>query len=45
MELIEKRNQAKQNKDYQKADEIRNMLLEKGIMLVDSREGTTYKEV
>jgi len=45
MKLIEERNIAKQNKDYQKADEIRNSLLEKGIMLVDSREGTTYKEV
>ena len=43
--LINERNIAKQNKDYELADKIRNELLEKGIVLVDSREGTTYKEV
>lgn len=41
--MIEERNIAKQNKDYQKADEIRNELLDKGIVLKDSREGTTYE--
>ncbi|MBE6151513.1 MAG: cysteine--tRNA ligase [Firmicutes bacterium] len=40
---IEERNQAKKDKDYAKADEIRNSLLEKGIKLIDSREGTTYE--
>ena len=45
MKKIEERNIAKQNKDYELADKIRNELLEKGIVLVDSREGTTYKEV
>ena len=44
-EMIEKRNAAKKNKDFALADSIRNELLEKGIMLVDTREGTTYKEV
>lgn len=40
---IEERNIAKQNKDYEKADSIRDELLEKGIRLIDSRDGTTYE--
>lgn len=40
---IEERNQAKKNKNYALADSIRDELLEKGIRLVDSREGTTYE--
>ena len=43
--LIEERNLAKKNRDYEKADKIRNDLLEKGIMLKDSRDGTTYEIV
>lgn len=41
--LIEKRNEAKKNKDYELADSIRDDLLSKGIQIVDTREGTTYK--
>ena len=41
--LINERNQAKANKDYQKADEIRNNLLSMGIILKDTREGTIYE--
>ena len=44
MKLIEERNEAKKNKNFEKADEIRNSLLERGIVLLDTREGTTYKE-
>ena len=40
---INERNEAKKNKDYALADSIRNELLEKGIELLDTREGTTYK--
>lgn len=40
---IEERSDAKRRKDYTKADSIRNELLEKGIELLDTREGTTYK--
>jgi len=43
MQKIEERNQAKKDKNYILADEIRNNLLEKGIKLIDSREGTTYE--
>jgi cysteinyl-tRNA synthetase len=45
LEMIEKRNEAKKNKDFATADKIRDELLAKGIMLVDTREGTTYKEI
>ena len=42
-EMIELRSTAKENKDYNEADRIRNELLDKGIELIDAREGTTYK--
>ncbi len=45
LEKIEKRNQAKKDKNYELADSIRDELLEKGIKLIDSREGTTYEIV
>lgn len=45
MALIEARNNAKKRKDFEMADSIREELLSKGIMLMDTREGTTYKEV
>ena len=42
-ECIEKRNEAKKNKDYILADKIRDELKEKGILLKDTREETTYE--
>ena len=42
-EMIEKRSLAKKNKDYEDADRIRKELAGKGIELIDTREGTTYK--
>ena len=45
MKLINERNIAKANKDYAKADEIRNKLQEEGIILKDTREGTTYEVI
>lgn len=39
---IEKRAKAKQNKDFEKADKIRNALEAKGIILKDSKEGTSW---
>ena len=41
-EMITLRNNYKNNKDYENADRIRNELLEKGIIIKDTREGTTY---
>ena len=43
LDLIEQRKEAKKNKDFKLADEIRDNLLKKGIKLIDSREGTTYE--
>ena len=40
---IEERQIAKQNKDYELADNIRKELEEKGIILKDTREGTTFE--
>ena len=44
-DMISKRNDAKKNKDYELADKIRNELLEKGIVLKDTREGTIFEIV
>ena len=39
---IEERKNAKLEKNYALADEIRNRLDEKGIVLLDSKDGTTW---
>lgn len=44
LKLIEERNIAKNNKDYNKADEIRNKLLDMGISLKDTKEGTIIEK-
>ncbi|MEM3369316.1 MAG: DALR domain-containing protein, partial [Candidatus Micrarchaeia archaeon] len=41
--LIQERNEARKRKDFAKADEIRNKLKEKGILLDDTKEGTIWK--
>ena len=41
--LIQKRSEAKKNKDFKLADDIRQELLEKGIILEDTRQGTKWK--
>lgn len=43
--LIYSRNEARKNKDFKKADEIRNTLLEMGYKLVDSKNGTIAKKI
>ena len=42
-DAIERRNEAKKNKDYSLADKIREELLSKNIVLKDTREGTIYE--
>ena len=42
-ELIEARKNAKKEKNYAEADRIRAYLAEKGVTLIDTKEGTTYK--
>ncbi len=41
--LITERSAAKKAKNYQRADEIRNMLKERGILLEDTPQGTTWR--
>ena len=43
LKKIEERNIAKKNKDFIKADKIRDELFDQGIKLIDGREGTTYE--
>ena len=43
IELINKRNEFKKNKDFINADRIRDDLLNRGIKLIDTREGTSYE--
>jgi cysteinyl-tRNA synthetase len=42
-EAIRGRTEARRNKDYARADEIRKMLLEKGVTLLDTPDGTTWR--
>lgn len=42
LELIEKRQEARKNKDFALADKIRDDLLDKGIVLKDTREGVKW---
>ena len=41
--LIEERQQARKEKNFARADEIRDQLAEKGILLEDTREGVKWK--
>ena len=43
LKKIELRNESKKNKDFVTADAIRDELLEQGVRLIDTREGTTYE--
>ena len=44
-DMISKRNEYKKNKEYDKADQIREELKNKGILIKDTREGTVYEFV
>lgn len=43
--LIKERSEAKKQKDFAKADEIRNKLLDMGIVIEDTRQGTKWKRI
>jgi cysteinyl-tRNA synthetase len=43
-ELVEKREKARQNKDWKLADQLRKQLLEMGIILEDTASGTKWKK-
>ncbi len=44
-QLIAERQTARKDKDFARADEIRGILLDKGIVLEDTREGVKWKRV
>lgn len=43
--LIQKRNEARENKDYALSDEIRDKLKEKGILIEDTKDGVKWKRI
>ena len=43
--LIQERQDARKAKDFARADEIRDQLLEMGIELKDTREGVKWKRI
>ena len=43
-ELINKRNEAKKNKDFVTADQIRDLIFEKGYIIKDTREGVQIEK-
>lgn len=43
-EMVEERNQAKKNKDWHRADQIRDQLKEKGIILEDTPQGVRWRK-
>lgn len=45
LRLIEERTQARKDKDFTRSDKIRDKLLEKGIVLEDTRDGVKWKKV
>ena len=45
LKLIKEREQARKDKDFKKADSIRNVLFEKGIEIKDTRKGTEWKRL
>ncbi len=45
LEKIELRKKAKQEKNFEEADRIREELLKEGIRLLDTRDGTTYERI
>jgi len=42
-ELIERRQEARRNKDFKLADEIRDLIISKGVILEDTREGVKWR--
>ncbi len=45
LKLIEERNEARKERNFARADEIRDMLKDKNIILEDTREGVKFKRV
>jgi len=41
--LIAQRNEARKNRDFAASDRIRDQLLDRGVMIEDTREGTRWR--
>ena len=41
--LIDERQEARHRRDFQRADEIRDELIERGIILEDTKDGVRWK--
>ncbi|MBI3940543.1 MAG: cysteine--tRNA ligase [Acidobacteria bacterium] len=44
-ELIQARSDARRNRDFKRADEIRGQLLQRGVILEDTRDGVRWKRI
>ena len=44
LEMLEKRKEARKNKDFAKSDEIRTIIEQKGFIVIDSKEGQKIKK-
>lgn len=44
LELVEQRKQAREQKDWQKSDELRDKILEKGYLIKDTKQGMEIKK-
>ena len=42
-DLLEKRKQARQNKEFKKSDELRDLLKQKGVAVEDTKDGQTWR--
>ena len=43
--LVQERTQAKKEKNFARADEIRNLLKDKGVLIIDTPQGSAWKRV
>ena len=43
MEMIKEREKARKNKDWNKSDQLRDALLDRGIIVEDTPSGTVWK--
>ena len=44
LQMLEKRSEARKNKDFSKSDEIRTMIEQRGYIVIDSKEGQKIKK-
>ena len=45
LELLNQRTEARKNKDWQKSDELRDLIISKGYSIKDNKDGTTIQKI